>query len=90
MGEAHGLVAVVNGCPSGGSVMAGPGMAIGWKKPAFPPRDDFRRWADSVGYPLNPTVFTGLPLSGRESRWYTLIDEPPDPDTALARRPGGS
>lgn len=88
--EADGLLAAVNGCPSDGDVMAELGMAIGWKKPAFPLRGDLQRWAESVGCPLNPTVFTGLPTSGWESRCYTLIDEPLDPDTALVRWLGGS
>ncbi|MDE0082810.1 MAG: nucleoside 2-deoxyribosyltransferase [Gammaproteobacteria bacterium] len=83
--EADSRLAVVSRCPSDGGVMAELGMAIGWKKPEVLLLGDFPRWAESVGYPLNPTVFTGLPPTGWDSRWYTFVDEPPDPDTAIAR-----
>ena len=48
-------------------------------------RDDFRRCTHSEGYRLNLMVFTGLPENGWEASWYTSIEEPADPDKALAQ-----
>ena len=48
-------------------------------------RDDFRRCTDREGYRLNLMVFTGLPENGWEASWYTSIEEPADPDKALAQ-----
>ena len=45
--EADGLFAVVNGCPPDEGVMVELGLAIGWEKPVFLFRDDFRRCTDS-------------------------------------------
>ena len=84
MREAEALLAVVNGCPPDGEVMAELGMAIAWKKPVFLFRGDFRRWAWSRSCPLDPMVSTGFPHTRRESARYTSIDEPRDPEMVLA------
>ncbi len=82
---ADGLFAVVNGCPPDEGVMVELGMAIAWDKPVFLFRDDFRRCTDSVTYPLNLMLFTGLPETGWEAYWYGSVEEIADPDKALAR-----
>ncbi len=83
--EADGLFAVVNGCPPDEGVMVELGLAIAWEKPVFLFRDDFRRWTDSEGYPLNLMLFTGLPETGWEASWYVSIEELADPEKALVR-----
>ena len=83
--EADGVFAVVNGCPPDEGVMVELGMAIGWEKPVFLFRDDFRRCTDSETYPLNLMLFTGLPETGWEASWYASIEELADPEKALAR-----
>ena len=82
--DADGLFAVVNGCPPDEGVMVELGMAIAWEKPVFLFRDDFRHCTSSERYPLNLMLFTGLPMTGWESSWYTSIDQLPDPEKALS------
>ncbi len=61
------------------------GLAIGWGKPVFLFRDDFRRCADSDDYPLNLMLFVGLPEHDWESYWYTSLEQVADPDKALVQ-----
>ena len=81
--DADGIFAVVNGCPPDEGVMVELGLAIAWGKPTFLFRDDFRRCTDSVDYPLNLMLFTGMPQTGWERYWYASLDEIGDPDKAL-------
>ena len=83
--DADGIFAVVNGCPPDEGVMVELGLAIAWGKPTFLFRDDFRRCTDSVDYPLNLMLFTGMPQTGWERYWYTSLDEIGDPDKALVQ-----
>ena len=82
---AYGVFAVVNGCPPDEGVMVEVGLAIAWGKPTFLFRDDYRRCTDCEAHPLNLMLFTGLPASGRETYWYTSLDEIADPGKALSR-----
>lgn len=82
--NAHGLFAVVNGCPPEEGVMVELGMAVAWEKPIFLFRDDFRICTDGPHYPLNLMAFAGLPQTGWEAHWYASVEELADPTKALA------
>ena len=73
--NADAIFAIVNGIPPDEGVMIELGAAIALKKPTFLFRDDFRRCSDSVDYPLNLMLFSGLPASGWDNYFYTSIDE---------------
>ena len=66
--RADGLFAVVHGCPPEEGVTVELGMAIAWVTPICRFRDDFRICTDGAHYPLNLTVFAGLPQIGWEAR----------------------
>ena len=86
--EADGFFGVVNGCPPDEGVMVELGIAIALGKPTFLFRDDFRRCTDSVKYPLNLMLFTGMPREEWERYYYTSITELRDPEKALAQWAG--
>ena len=88
--DSDAIFAVVNGVPPDEGVMVELGMAIALGKPTFLFRDDFRRVTDSVEYPLNLMLFTGMPQDEWRDWYYTSISEIGDPDKALAKWAGGS
>ena len=79
------IFALVNGTPPDEGVMVELGMAIAWNKEVFLFRDDFRRCTDSEDYPLNLMLFTGFTEDGWRDRYYTSVDELPNPNKALAK-----
>ena len=88
--DSDAIFAVVNGAPPDEGVMVELGMAIALGKPTFLFRDDFRRVTDSVEYPLNLMLFTGLPQDGWRDYYYASVDEIADPNKALAKWAAGS
>ena len=81
--ESDGTVAIVNGWPPDEGVMVELGMAIALGKPTFLFRDDFRVGTDSIEYPLNLMLFTGLPQKGWEDYYFNSIEELASPSKAL-------
>ena len=81
--ESDGIVAIVNGWPPDEGVMVELGMAIALGKPTFLFRDDFRVGTDSIEYPLNLMLFTGLPQKGWENYYFNSIEELASPSKAL-------
>ena len=79
------IFAIVNGTPPDEGVMVELGMAIALGKQIFLFRDDLRRYADSVRYPLNLMIFAGLPEDGWEDHYFTSIEEIRSPHKALSR-----
>ncbi|HEX9059237.1 MAG TPA: nucleoside 2-deoxyribosyltransferase [Clostridia bacterium] len=80
-----GIFAIVNGVPPDEGVMVELGMAIALNKKTFLYRDDTRECGGTTEYPLNLMLFTGLPVKGWKSYYYTSLEDVKNPRKALAK-----
>lgn len=69
------IFAVLNGNPPDEGVMVELGYAMALNKKIFLFRDDFRNCSDSISYPLNLMVFSGLDRDEWDRNYYRSIKE---------------